>query len=516
MRDLKSMFRLSNLNLLAIIVTFLSLFIVTPLSQATNALPRPENIPDKSITLRDKIGRHVIYRGVNARVNGIFDVSFNDGRKPLQAIPEFTEKDVIEMKKLGFNFLRLPVNWSGIAPEPNKFSRDYINKIVRVLNLCAKYNIAVLLDMHQDAYSKDLGEDGAPAWAIYPGGYQKNEGGSLGNLTLKRIALDTQRAFASFWKNKRVKGKKLWQHYSDAINFLLDHIASHPAVVGIEIINEPWLLHIKTMFPNDLYTKDLEIKMLWDFYDFTIKNIRKKHRQVWIYLEPDVSKSAAIPFLVDENQLFKATGLPKRAPWETYRTVYAPHLYTLGMVLDGFLGTKLDPKDPGIQTSIEYSLVEAAQINAPFMIGEFGFSDKSKFYGETITNIMDFADKYMFHTAQWIWKETSQSSWGFWDYDVEIGDYVLREETSRKTVRAYPSKVSGTMAGFKLDQKEKILTIQMKDIMSSGYHEIVWPINYGYPENPKLICGSESIQYSMNDFGDLAFKCKSKSIQVGG
>jgi endoglycosylceramidase len=483
-------------------------------SYAYAALPELDNVPEKSITLRDRQGRHVIYRGVNARIKGIFDVSFDDGREPLQDIPEFGEKDLIEMKKLGFNFLRLPISWSGIAPKPNNYSKAYINKITTVLNLCKKYEISVLLDMHQDAYSKDLGEDGAPAWAVHPKGYQRNEGGDLGNLTLKRISLDTQRAFASFWKNKRLKGKYLWDHYTEAMMFLLSHTAHHPAVVGIQIMNEPWLLHINRMFPDDLYTKGVKIDMLWDFYSHSIKKIRKKYKDIWIYIEPDVSKSAAVPFLVDEDQLFKATGLPKNAPWNTYNTVYAPHLYTLGMVLDGFLGTKLDPKDPGIKTSIEYSLVEAEQIKAPFMIGEFGFSDKSKFYGQTMSNILDFADKYMFHTAQWLWKETSQGSWGFWDYDEELGDYILREESARKTARAYPSKISGTMSSFNHNNKYKILEIELENVKEAGYHKVIWPIKYGYSKTPQILCGTDIIKYKMNEYGELSFTCKKKFIRI--
>ena len=38
----------------------------------------------------DRSGRQVVLRGVNARVQGLFDVTFDDGRIALQPIPAFT------------------------------------------------------------------------------------------------------------------------------------------------------------------------------------------------------------------------------------------------------------------------------------------------------------------------------------------------------------------------------------------------------------------------------------------
>ena len=53
------------------------------------------------MALHDNNGFQVIYRGVNARAKGIFDVDFDDGRKPLQLITYLKEDDFQEMKKLG-------------------------------------------------------------------------------------------------------------------------------------------------------------------------------------------------------------------------------------------------------------------------------------------------------------------------------------------------------------------------------------------------------------------------------
>src|SRR4030095_11004690 len=59
--------------------------------------------------LRDQRGREVTLRGVNARVQGVFAVTCDDGRLPLEAIPVFDAGDGERMRAFGFNLLRLPV-----------------------------------------------------------------------------------------------------------------------------------------------------------------------------------------------------------------------------------------------------------------------------------------------------------------------------------------------------------------------------------------------------------------------
>ena len=118
--------------------------------------------------LRDAAGRIRIFRGVNARVEGIFDVTFDDGRQRLEPIPVFTAQDASRMRALGLNVLRLPVNWSGVEPERDVFDEAYLDRVADVVDLCKAEGVHVLIDFHQDAYSKEIGEDGAPLWAIVP------------------------------------------------------------------------------------------------------------------------------------------------------------------------------------------------------------------------------------------------------------------------------------------------------------------------------------------------------------
>ena len=114
---------------------------------------------------RDGLGRHLILRGYNVRVTGMMDVTYDDGRAPQYIIPPFGESDFARMEALGLNVIRLPVNWSAIEPEPRQYNEAFFVQLEQILDMARAHQIYVLIDMHQDGYSKEIGEDGAPRWA---------------------------------------------------------------------------------------------------------------------------------------------------------------------------------------------------------------------------------------------------------------------------------------------------------------------------------------------------------------
>ncbi|MBW2525074.1 MAG: cellulase family glycosylhydrolase [Deltaproteobacteria bacterium] len=63
----------------------------------------------------------------------------------------------------GFDAPRLPINWSGLEPtEQGGFDAGYLAAVRRVLDDAAAAGLLVLVDFHQEAASKEIGEDGAP------------------------------------------------------------------------------------------------------------------------------------------------------------------------------------------------------------------------------------------------------------------------------------------------------------------------------------------------------------------
>ena len=148
--------------------------------------------------LRDADGRVVLLRGVNARVDGVFDVTFDDGRQALEPIPALDDGDCTRMRQLGLDLLRLPINWSGIEPTRGIYDEAYLDRVDAAVQCAARAGLVVLIDLHQDAYSKEIGEDGAPLWAIQPPPTMLL-GGPLTDLGDRRLSTQVQAAFATFF-----------------------------------------------------------------------------------------------------------------------------------------------------------------------------------------------------------------------------------------------------------------------------------------------------------------------------
>src|SRR5262249_39244646 len=157
---------------------------------------------------------------------------------PLEAIPVFDDGDAAKMEELGFDLLRLPISWSGLEPERDRFDPAYLERIAAAVRACRAHGILVLIDFHQDAFSKEIGEDGAPRWVrdllLGPGNYP-SLGGPLVDLGARRFAPATLEAFRQLFRN----AADVQADLASAATTVARRFARDPGVLGYEIMNEP-------------------------------------------------------------------------------------------------------------------------------------------------------------------------------------------------------------------------------------------------------------------------------------
>lgn len=459
----------------------------------------------------DADGREWLLRGVNARVEGVFDVTFDDGRAPLEEIPAFGAEDTAAMTEIGFNLLRLPVQWSAIEPQPGQYDQAYLQRISDVIALCEEAGIQVLVDMHQDAYSKEIGEDGAPLWAIVPPPTQVNAGGEL-NLLAARLSPQTQEAFASFWRNEQVAGKGLQEHYIGALTEVAKVAGQSSAVIGLDVFNEPWLLHAQSLLKLSGKDPGLNLDMLYDFYAKAIPAVQEAAPDKLVMFEPDVAKNdpPAIPPGSTDQQPYSAT-VPDPIPWPTPGTVYAPHFYTNAFFNPGDAAAgypNISPTDPGITLSINNSMAEASKFSAPLLLGEFGFTPKAAQYAQTMAAIYTLTNANAISTAQWVWKENSQDSWGF--YDFTNGQPTLRQEAAAATAQPYPQAISGRLRSAAVATTGE-LTVNFVYQDTGQPHQLFVPVTYGFANGFEVQCGGESVEpINTDDAGRVTVECGDK------
>jgi hypothetical protein len=97
------------------------------------------------------------------------DVSFVGRPFPLDAADEHFGR----LASWGQRIVRLLVSWEGIEHAgPGQYDREYLAYLRGIVHAAGRHGIWVLVDPHQDAWSRWSGGDGAPAWTLTEVGFR--------------------------------------------------------------------------------------------------------------------------------------------------------------------------------------------------------------------------------------------------------------------------------------------------------------------------------------------------------
>jgi len=382
--------------------------------------------------IRDSLDRVVVLRGVNARIEGIFDVTFDDGRIALEEVPAFSADDAARMHTLGFNVLRLPINWSAIEPEQGVFDEAYLDAVQTVVEHCADASVHVILDFHQDAYSKEIGEDGAPLWAIHPAPTELLEGPLGDSLSERRFSAQVLAAFDGFFIDDDEDTSDQWLQmaFAEMARHVAERFADEPWVLGYELYNEP--------VANDAY--------VWSFNERVVPLIREADTQHLILFEPNAARN------------FVETAPVSGAAFVDSQGVYAPHLYTLSFTGSVSDLEQLTPDElaPNMAAAVD----EAASWQTPLFVGEWGVSPHMPNADLYVQYMYDLFDGQFAHSTVWLWKENSQGNWGFFDHDEATGAWQERPSVVAAHARVYATAIAGEPESMRYDADDKTFDLR--------------------------------------------------------
>lgn len=72
------------------------------------------------------------------------------------------------LRALGFTVLRLPVVWEALEPAgPGRHDEAYLAHVRALVALCTRHGLRVLVNPHQDLWSRFAGGSGAPLWTLH-------------------------------------------------------------------------------------------------------------------------------------------------------------------------------------------------------------------------------------------------------------------------------------------------------------------------------------------------------------
>jgi endoglycosylceramidase len=441
----------------------------------------PSSGPDRTPYLADGAGRQVLLHGVAAV--GMQDVAYPnadggpalfpvnptayDGKCPkasslvpqpplceVQASkPAYAQStapgsgdDFAQMRALGFNVVRLVLNWSQLEPTPGTYSTTYLNRVAQVVGWARQQGIYVILDMHQDQYSRYIvpvdaksapagcspsgGGDGAPAWAVQTDG---KAGCALYGIDELNPAESA--AFANFWQNSPVAasqgqspGTGLQDHYIGALAALAHRFQNSPDVLGYELMNEPQPGSTGSVPAGNGY--DASTQDLYPFYTRAIEaltGVRDGRATCPASAPTSLSGACAYPKLasVSRQQIFFEPlayrnlvdfSAQTSTPFSAYpNLVYAPHVYTYAFTIEqDLLG--LPAKEGGFPPNFTFGYqtaeADAQAMHSAVFVTEFG--DSAGTDGTILSNELAAQEATETGGTLWAWKGLSKSSRSCW------------------------------------------------------------------------------------------------------
>ena len=354
--------------------------------------------------------------------------------------------DFAQMRALGVNVVRLVLNWSQLEPSTGTYSTTYLNRVAQVVGWAHQQGIYVILDMHQDQYSRYIvpsaakavpsgcvpsgGSDGAPGWAVMADGRPGCAVGGIDELNLAEGA-----AFVNFWDNAGVPapqgsapGTGLQDHYIGALATLANRFERDPSVLGYELMNEPQPGSLSSLpIANSYQASSQE---LYPFYTRAIEALTgvRDGKPTCLSNSPtSLTGVCAYPRLahVARQQIFFEPlayrnlvdfSIQVSTPFSTYpNLVFAPHVYTYAFTINQeLLGEK--PGGGGFPPNFTFGYqtaeAEAQAMHAAVFTTEFG--DSSSTDATIVSKELTAQEATLTGGTLWAWKGLAKTAGSCW------------------------------------------------------------------------------------------------------
>jgi endoglycosylceramidase len=428
----------------------------------------PDAVHVVGTTFRDGRGRQLLFRGYNAKATTLFDVTFDDGRTPEETFPDLSEAEVTRYEQLGWNVMRLPVSWSGLEPQPLQYASAWMQKLDAVLGFAQEHHFYVFIDMHQDAYSKEIGEDGEPLWAIVPPPTQLLQGPYDDSRRLTGQVLNAGYSF--FDDANATDGRGLQEAYIAAVQQVVQHVVGNPVVLGYEAFNEPVVL--------DYHKLDA-------FHQSFADGVHAIDADAPVLFEPVSTRNQT------DDAVISSTA------WSNGPGSYAVHIYTGIFSMQGqFTATNEDASL--LAPSMAHADLERAAWGTPLFVTEFG-CDQTQPQGPVwMSDELDLQDQYL--ASSTAWEFSGLGAWGFHD---DNGNE--RPTTTHVMARSFPRAVAGDLLRIERPKLGDMIVHYRPTAATAGLpHEV--SLSADYITNPSILCDGQPVTFDTAP-GRATFTC---------
>ncbi|MBN9619796.1 MAG: cellulase family glycosylhydrolase [Actinobacteria bacterium] len=299
----------------------------------------------------------------------------------------FGDDDAAFLAANGFDAMRIGVIWAAVEPTPGHYDEQYLDSIADTVQTLAAHGIVSLLDFHQDLYHEEFQGECAPAWAVQDGGLPNPALGFPGNYLANPAEWAT---WDGFWRNAPASdGVGLQDHYARAVAHVAARFAHDPAVVGYDVMNEPWPGTLGEVCAVPLLGCPLfDATALTSFYRRVIAAVRPVDATQTLYVEPNV--------------LFTQSDTTDVGPLGDSRVGFSYHDYcsTEELTQSNLL---CPPQD---ELTVSRAAAYAQDHGMPPLLTEFGATSDLA----NIASVESLADKYRTGWLEWAYTGNDKTS----------------------------------------------------------------------------------------------------------
>ncbi len=420
--------------------------------------------------LVDGQGRVLILHGVNVC----------DASKRPPFLPPYGRDAIARLRGWGFDSVRYLIVWEAVEPKPGEYDDAYLDQVAQRLQWCREAGLRVIIDMHQDIFSRKYGGDGAPDWACLDGGlpFTSLEGPWYVNYAAPAVI----HAFTGIWINEvGPGGVGIQDRFIAAWRHVAERFRDDTNVIGYDLLNEPYygaavyamLFSLADVLGKELdpQTRSAALQLLYDtkaapalsvevldglvergillkvldeasgpgmqferrmlqpFYNRLVAAIREVDMQHICFFEPAGASGTRLQTGIDVPTDRDGKGFAN--------VVFAPHHY------DFWRDFGLDRNGPPelLEAQLERALGAAAKMNVPTWFGEWGaISGNATAANELVQAHLDAFDRLM-------------CGWAWWEYSRGFGDLSFRPLLSRahaRVIAGVPTRMRHTGDTFEL------------------------------------------------------------------
>ena len=386
--------------------------------------------PTNSFVLLDD-GRYVIFHGVNVVVKL---PPFIPDTETFDPYISFTDEDIQILKRLGINLVRLGIIWESIEYSEGEYNSTHLEKMSEIVDKLEKNDIYVIIDAHQDMFSRLFCGEGTPKfyteklsytkdcntnlisrffgllnaciplskynWNYDDKGFPKIEDCVADSFIDYHKCPELMSIYDSFFKNQN----GVLDAFVGFWKFVADKFKGRKNVLGYDIWNEPWASNLWTDLKS-LIPGYIDNKILIDFYSHVDEGISQIDPDYTMLFQP-------IPF-PDTLPLFGGQALStfSRAPVNTTIRKQMFNVHSYCCAADQNVCKDGEPKVADYNRcssfhdrKLETNKKQAGNIGVPLIVTEFGACSSSKACYLEMLGFEKAADKYLISWAYWMYK----------------------------------------------------------------------------------------------------------------